>query len=482
MIRVRVHGGWTTPERSLASFLKYTERGSGRWKDIQLVSEGHDVLALFNAPRLDGYDPATTIVFESEPRSTRDAEFHYPYPPSAYKAFYDLERHHGVGEWFVHPDELEDAPAKTRTLSTITSGMDVLPRHRLRRRFVTDGLRQVDALDDFGRAAPGFEPRRGALERKVDGLLPYRYTFAAENTREPNYFTEKILDAILCETLAFYDGCPNLELFVDPAAFVPVDMARPSEAITTIRDAIRDDLWSRRREALHEERVRLQLAMNPIEVIRRVIHGEPVGWRPEGAPRPVLPLAVVDVEPADPGSVAVALHRAAAGDAPTLVVDRAARLLASAPEALGALVQEIRPAEAIVVGGTGLRSPEAQVGTRPLGPLHTLRPLLPGAAVHVSAFVLTPRAATRMLASSSPGAASEAAPHLRVVDPPLAYAPGPHMSVVAWPPGLVRSTRTAHGYETAHRLIKRLPRGQRIARSVTDVAWSAWDGVSRRPG
>ena len=82
------------------------------------------------------------------------------------------------------------------------------------------------------------------LHDKADGLLPYRYTFNAENSLEPNYFTEKVLDAILCECLCFYDGCPNLEAFLDPETFVRVPMDAPEEAIEIISDAIAAGEWS----------------------------------------------------------------------------------------------------------------------------------------------------------------------------------------------------------------------------------------------
>lgn len=46
---------------------------------------------------------------------------------------------------------------------------------------------------------------------KEKGLVPYYYTFNAENCKKKNYLTEKLIDGILCDTLTFYWGCENLE-------------------------------------------------------------------------------------------------------------------------------------------------------------------------------------------------------------------------------------------------------------------------------
>jgi hypothetical protein len=428
-VRVAVDAGWTTPAGAYDAFLRYTEGGSGRYRDLELTQSEHDVLLLFNAPARSDYDPARAIVFESEPRSTREAEFRYPFRPDEYLAFYDLERHHFVGEWFVHPSRLGASPEKTKTISTITSGIGVLPRHRLRRDFVADWLRRLDDLDDFGRSGAGFVARRGELADKADGLLPYRYTFAAENFVEPNYFTEKLLDPLLCECLVFYDGCPNLELHVDPDVFVAVDMTRPAEALETIREAIAADLWSARREALRGEGERLRIAMNPLEIARRLIHGEPNPWR--AAPGP--PEA-------------------------TLRHDPHGSFLGSAPDALAAL--RVPPGEAVVIGGRGMRFPELGFRDVELTRTHRLRPLVPGTALHGTAV-------------------AGAGPVAWAIDPPLFYVPGPHMLGAEGAPIVTRAARPGP-YQAAERAIKRLPRGQRVARKLLDGAVLAYGAARSR--
>ena len=62
----------------------------------------------------------------------------------------------------------------------------------------------------------GYNP----FEHKQDGLLPYRYSVVIENVQEVDYFTEKLLDCMLCGTLPIYWGAPNIEKYFDVAGMI----------------------------------------------------------------------------------------------------------------------------------------------------------------------------------------------------------------------------------------------------------------------
>lgn len=485
MIRLRVAAGWTNDEGAFRTFVRYAEDETGRWRDLRLTRGDYDVLLLFNAPNHVEYDPSRTIVFESEPQSTRQAEFRYPYRPDEYLAFYDLERHHFVGEWFVDPGQVSSSPKKTRTLSTITSGIGVLPRHRLRKDFVARWLRTLPELEDFGRPSPGFEPRRGPLHHKEEGLLPYRYTFAAENSVEPNYFTEKILDPLLCETLSFYDGCPNLELFVDPGAFVRVDMARPEEALAIMREAIDSDLWSERRDILRAERERLLIQMNPLEIARKLIHGEPTGWRASmssGVSSCLPPIIPAPLDPRDRVACRALLKQASRRTRPTLVFDLQGRFLEDAQRLIASAAASLPPEGGVLLGGVGMRFSSVSLRKQTLPNPHRLRRMVPGPRLRGTCILITPRAASRLLESHSGWPINLGClPTVHVVDPPVFYVAGPHMtSLQAERPPVVYLDFRCGWYERLRDAVKRLPRGQRIARGLIDAAWLASEAWRRR--
>ena len=83
-------------------------------------------------------------------------------------------------------------------------------------------------MDVLGR---GYAP----FDSKADGLAPFRFSVIIENVRERNYFTEKLVDAILCETVPIYWGCPNIGDFIDPACMIQCDSE--AEVLAAIRDA-----------------------------------------------------------------------------------------------------------------------------------------------------------------------------------------------------------------------------------------------------
>lgn len=99
--------------------------------------------------------------------------------------------------------------SKSRMLSLIASTKNFFEGHRLRHQTV-DWLKanRIDA-EILGR---GYQP----FEHKSDGLAPFRYSVIIENVRETSYFTEKLIDCLLCDTVPIYWGAPDIEAFFDP--------------------------------------------------------------------------------------------------------------------------------------------------------------------------------------------------------------------------------------------------------------------------
>lgn len=114
---------------------------------------------------------------------------------------------------------------------------------------------------------------------KEDILLPIKYYFMCENNAEKNYVTEKLWDPILCETLCFYWGAPNIAEIVDPAAYIQLDMTDYGAAARTIREAIAADEWARRLPAIRAAKRKLLKEQALFAVIERVL-------REKGALRP----------------------------------------------------------------------------------------------------------------------------------------------------------------------------------------------------
>jgi GR25 family glycosyltransferase involved in LPS biosynthesis len=105
---------------------------------------------------------------------------------------------------------------------------------------------------------------------KEDILLPAKYYFMCENNAEKNYVTEKLWEPILCESLCFYWGAPNIADIVDPEAYIQLDMSDYAAAARTIREAIAADEWSRRLPAIRAAKSKLLTEQALGAVIERV--------------------------------------------------------------------------------------------------------------------------------------------------------------------------------------------------------------------
>ena len=103
------------------------------------------------------------------------------------------------------------------------------------------------------------------MKNKSNGIKGYKYYFMMENNFEKNYITEKLWEPILCETLVFYYGCPNVTDYIDPGAFVLLDINDFENSYQIIKQAIKEDWWSQRIEIIRKEKHKIldELAFFP---------------------------------------------------------------------------------------------------------------------------------------------------------------------------------------------------------------------------
>lgn len=175
-------------------------------------------------------------------------------------------------------DELTtSAPAKSKDLSTVVSAKRFSTGHHLRLDFVHRLKKEGIPIDVWGQGLDvEFADHRGSLPwmDKRDGLFPYRYTIAVENNSEPNYATEKIVDAILSECLTFYWGCPNLGEVIDEEAFIRLPLDDFDAAVEIVRRTIATDEYSRRLPAIRQAKRDILNKHHIAPMLGRFVAGE----------------------------------------------------------------------------------------------------------------------------------------------------------------------------------------------------------------
>lgn len=150
---------------------------------------------------------------------------------------------------------------KRAMCSLIASGKTKQLGHKLRHEVAQWCRETGQDIDIMGK---GYKP----FDEKSDGLAPYRYSVVIENAREENYFSEKLVDALLCNTVPIYWGCPNIADYFDTSGMIicetraevqsavaqmsEADYASRLPALTTARDVATGymDIYPRAAQAL----------------------------------------------------------------------------------------------------------------------------------------------------------------------------------------------------------------------------------------
>lgn len=145
---------------------------------------------------------------------------------------------------------LEDPAGVDRTkhamASLIASARRDLEGHKLRH-VIVEHIRAAGL--DVAVMGRGYRP----FADKAEGLAPYRYSVVIENAREPGYFTEKLVDACICDTVPIYWGAPDIAAYFDPGGMIICeDRAAIEQALASMS---RDD-YERRAAAIAENRRR----------------------------------------------------------------------------------------------------------------------------------------------------------------------------------------------------------------------------------
>lgn len=233
------------------------------WDDVAFTTqetETCDAVLIFNTASATIYtncNPGKVIAFMMEPgieavhpwmfrQLTQYAKVYSPVVAAG-----NSIPSHGFLGWYLGQDypslSALQPPVKTALVSCIASNLTALKGHRLRYDFIQALKKEMPQIGYFGKGS-------NYIREKTDGLLPYRYSIALENTSIPYYFTEKINDCFLAYTVPLYYGCTNIKKYFPEGAYIPIDITDTRKAIHTIRKVIENDDWDKRVGPLQEAR------------------------------------------------------------------------------------------------------------------------------------------------------------------------------------------------------------------------------------
>lgn len=112
-------------------------------------------------------------------------------------------------------DEALNAPVEKRRMTSFIGSLEHpdVGAYRFRREIAEYVVSRGD-VECFGK---GIRPIAGKLE----ALAPFRFSIAMENASSDSYFSEKLIDCLLVETIPIYFGCPGIGDVFDVRGMLP---------------------------------------------------------------------------------------------------------------------------------------------------------------------------------------------------------------------------------------------------------------------
>ena len=272
--RIKLLCNWTSSEELCKCWSKMSQRNC-TWNNLQITHEDNniDYHVIINKPQPNSkYIVNKTIVFRMEPDTETSSHWNDWYnSKDDFMYFLDLSKFRNNSEWHLGlwydeikmdmNDQIEECELKkTKVLSTVLSSLYQMEGHRKRIDFVKYLQTNNVDIDVYGRDNLfGLQNHKGELpyHNKAAGILPYKYTFIAENCSMNNYFTEKLLDPILGDTVCFYWGCPNVDRFIDNRAYIKLDLNNFEESMKIVKQSIDNDEWSKRIPIIKKEQKKI---------------------------------------------------------------------------------------------------------------------------------------------------------------------------------------------------------------------------------
>ena len=261
MTKIQIERSYDFP----TNMLRQTPEQNGQWLDLQFYFEAIedcDYLICLNPPKRD-IETKVPIekrwLFIQEPYSKNTQWYSkvFKYFGKVYIPFWNRRYPNFVLSqtclpWHLNKsyDNLKSLPPgpKKNNISAIVSNMQTLPFQKKRLAF----LKNLESNSDFQFSWYGKGIKY--IEQKFDGLYPYRYSFALENTSNDHYWTEKIADCFLAWTIPIYAGCKNISDYFPENSFIPIDLDDFKGTKAKLRYLSQSNYWEENLIALQKAR------------------------------------------------------------------------------------------------------------------------------------------------------------------------------------------------------------------------------------
>jgi hypothetical protein len=172
---------------------------------------------------------------------------------------------------FTTYDQLKaitDIP-KTKLLSNVTSSKNHTEGQKLKHAFLK--LVKEKYGDQFGNFGAGIN----MLRDKWDGIAPYKYYLAIDNSYVEDYWTTNLGDAYLAGAYPIYYGHPSVLKYFSSDALTVIDITKPEEALKKIEEVISGNYYEKYKDEIWKARDLVMNKYNLFNLIAETIDSLP---------------------------------------------------------------------------------------------------------------------------------------------------------------------------------------------------------------
>ena len=123
----------------------------------------------------------------------------------------------GYQAYLSHITPLLYIPKKQNLISIMISQKISAPGHKYRHQLVEEILKTNLPIDIYGKGCQYYnninDTRLKGTFEELEPYESYKYHICIENYQTSHYYSEKIINTLLCETIPIYLGCHNINIY-----------------------------------------------------------------------------------------------------------------------------------------------------------------------------------------------------------------------------------------------------------------------------
>jgi len=263
----------------------YTTNAGGSYKNVSstLDEKSADFAIVLGTQSLCKYPNSfnkPVFLIQREPKFVKD--FALPSEMNFISEVFSYDRYYHVSTpWVLKTrEQLFVRKTKTKKMSIVTSNkwrhrIDLISKINLKTGFLQKTEAEIFGKDNltskFGAAYKG--ALRDNWICRASALEDFLFSMAIENSRENNYFSEKLTDCFLMDTMPIYYGCPNIKNFF-PEDSMRIIEPQHIEDDQYLLEVIFRPISERESSALEESKMLVLDRFSVWATIEKYINGE----------------------------------------------------------------------------------------------------------------------------------------------------------------------------------------------------------------